>query len=78
MSGDGNAQRWEYKVVQWVGNMWHTSGDWELEELKGLSSEQVLNHFGAQGWEFVAIGPVQAEMSKPAAAYIFKRLAPTD
>ncbi len=66
-------QRWEYKVVQWTANMWGTSGDWELEELKGMSSEQVLNHYGAQGWEFHSIGPAHSELSKTAAAYVFKR-----
>lgn len=68
------AQRWEYKVVQWVSNVWGTKGDWELEELKEMSTEQVLNHFGAQGWEFHSIGPVHDESGKVAAAYIFKRM----
>lgn len=70
MSGES---QWEYKVVQWVGNVWGTSGNWELPELADMSTEQVLNHFGVQGWEFHSIGPVHNETGKIAAAYIFKR-----
>ena len=67
------AQRWEYKVVQWTGSIWGTGGEWEDETLKDFSTEQVLNHYAWQGWEFVSIGPVHSKTSSPAAAYIFRR-----
>ena len=71
MSG---GSQWEYKVVQWVGSIWGTGGEWDTEAYKDFSSEQVLNELGAKGWELISLGPVHNEVGKAAVAYIFKRL----
>ena len=68
-------QRWEYIVIQYVGSLWNDNGDWDRPELKGFSTEQMLNHFGALGWELINVGPVHDQSGKPAAAYLLKRPA---
>ena len=73
MTGANSPQKWEYIVVQYVGSIWNSKGEWDKNELDGFSSEQVLNHYGAEGWELVNIGPVHSNTSAPSAAYIFKR-----
>jgi RNase P/RNase MRP subunit POP5 len=66
-------QKWEYIVVQYVGSIWSSNGEWDRPELKNLTTEQMLNHFGALGWELIKIGPVHDTSGAPSAAYIFKR-----
>ena len=66
-------KRWEYIVIQYVGSLWSGTGDWDHSELEGFSTEQMLNHYGAQGWELVNVGPVHDQSGKPAAAYMLKR-----
>ena len=65
--------RWEYLVVQYVGSLWSGNVEWNRPELEGFSTEQMLNHFGGQGWELVSVGPVHDQSGKPAAAYMLKR-----
>lgn len=67
--------RWEYIVIQYVGSLWSNTGDWDRPELNGYSTEQMLNHFGAQGWELINVGPVHDQSGKPTAAYLLKRPA---
>ena len=64
---------WEYMVIQYVGSIWNTGGEWDRPELEGFSTERALNHFGAQGWELVSLGPVHGQTSSPSVAYILKR-----
>lgn len=74
---DGAPVRWEYTVVTFAMNVWGTKGDWDKPELSGFSSEQVLNHYGAQGWEFFGFGPIKpGGSSSQSVAYIFKRPLP--
>ena len=65
--------RWEYMVIQYVGSIWSSDGEWDRPELEGFSTERALNHFGAQGWELVSLGPVHGQTSSPCVAYILKR-----
>ena len=62
----------EYLVVTFKGSIWGGDGEWDRSELEGFSTEQVFNHFGAQGWELVTLGPVHGETT--AVSYIFKRV----
>jgi hypothetical protein len=64
---------WEYMVIQYIGSIWNSGGEWDRAELEGFSTEQALNHFGAQGWELVSLGPVHGQTSSPSVAYILKR-----
>lgn len=73
MTNAKTAVRWEYKVVQYVASLWSSEGEWDRPELAGFSTEQMLNHFGAEGWELISIGPVHGESTSPAAAYLLKR-----
>lgn len=67
-----NNNRFEYLVVTFKGSIWGTgTGEWDRPELEGFSTEQAFNHFGAQGWELVTLGPVYGETT--AVSYIFKR-----
>ncbi len=66
-------RKWEYLVVQYVGSIWQSSGEWDRPELSDLNTEQMLNHFGGLGWELVLVGPVHDSSHAPSAAYIFKR-----
>jgi hypothetical protein len=67
--------RWEYRVIQYVGSVWSSKGEWSQPGQEDWSTEQVLNHLGADGWELVSLGPVHGQGSTPAAAYILKRPA---
>ncbi|MFC4292020.1 DUF4177 domain-containing protein [Sphingorhabdus arenilitoris] len=64
---------WEYIVLQYVGSIWNNKGEWSRADFEDFSTEQALNHLGAEGWELVSLGPVHGEQGKPSAAYIFKR-----
>ena len=65
--------KWEYIVVKYVGSVWSSTGEWDRPELENMSTEQMLNHYGALGWELIKIGPVHETSSAPSAAYILKR-----
>lgn len=73
MSGASKLPKWEYIVVQYVGSVWSSDGEWDRLELENLSTEQMLNHYGASGWELIKIGPVHDKSGTPSAAYILKR-----
>ncbi|MES2782212.1 MAG: DUF4177 domain-containing protein [Pseudomonadota bacterium] len=73
MSSPNLPHKWEYIVVQYVGSMWSSTGEWDRPELDNMSTEQMLNHYGALGWELIKIGPVHDKSSTPSAAYILKR-----
>jgi Domain of unknown function (DUF4177) len=68
-----SVRNWEYMVIQYVGSIWTSEGEWDRPELAGFSTERALNHFGAQGWELVSLGPVHGQTSSPCVAYILKR-----
>jgi hypothetical protein len=70
---DVTAPKWEYFVAQYTGSIWNSQGEWSQPDIEGFSTEQMLNHFGKQGWELVTIGPVHNNSGAPSAAYIFKR-----
>ena len=72
MTPADSQRKWEYLVVQYIGSIWKSSGEWDRPELSDLNTEQMLNHFGASGWELVMIGPVHSS-GAPSAAYTFKR-----
>lgn len=73
MSGAGILPKWEFLVVQYVGSVWSNDGKWDRPELENFTTEQMLNHFGAIGWDLAKIGPVHSNSGAPSAAYILKR-----
>ena len=73
MSGSDRLPKWEYIVVQYVGSIWSSDGEWDRPELENFTTEQMLNHYGRLGWELIKIGPVHSNTGAPSAAYILKR-----
>ncbi|WP_411290709.1 DUF4177 domain-containing protein [Sphingorhabdus sp.] len=71
MTPADSQRKWEYLVVQFIGSIWKSIGEWDRPELSDLNTEQMLNHFGASGWELVMIGPVHNSSGAPSAAYTF-------
>jgi fructose/tagatose bisphosphate aldolase len=66
------AKRWEYMTIETTTNYGVTkyavNGDMQTA-LKNAPLHDVVNHFGAQGWELVSLaGDAQSKL------YVFKRL----
>jgi hypothetical protein len=60
MDAQANQVRWEYKIVR-------------LGPSSSLSSEQLLNQLGADGWDLVAFQPSGARAYPGEGSYTLKR-----